>query len=147
MQVLPGRTQNGVKNHWHATMRKVCRAPVYANPSTPLQAYLRELSSGAIHPPPGHGKLQVDPSGEFIRNLGRLHELLIQESLLRPVQHILYTIPSCFLPGLLKARVYVSLVRLVFFTMQFSQLSCGVLLFTPKQTGLHAMASHRDKYS
>ena len=22
-QVLHGRTQNGVKNHWHATMRKV----------------------------------------------------------------------------------------------------------------------------
>ena len=47
-QVLPGRTQNGVKNHWHATLRKVSRAPLYANPSTPLQAYLRELNIGAI---------------------------------------------------------------------------------------------------
>lgn len=58
LQVLPGRTQNGVKNHWHATMRKVCRAPAYANPSTPLQAYLRELSSGNAQPPPGLQKGQ-----------------------------------------------------------------------------------------
>lgn len=29
-------------------MRKVSRAPLYANPSTPLQAYLRELNIGAM---------------------------------------------------------------------------------------------------
>ena len=44
-QVLPGRTQNGVKNHWHATMRKVQRAPTGAAPQSPLQAYLHELRS------------------------------------------------------------------------------------------------------
>lgn len=64
-QVLPGRTQNGVKNHWHATMRKVCRAPAYANPSTPLQVYLRELSSGAVQPPADSSRANRAPSGSL----------------------------------------------------------------------------------
>ena len=48
LQVLPGRTQNGVKNHWHATLRKMQRAQVSqqdVHKLTSLQQYLVQIQS------------------------------------------------------------------------------------------------------
>ena len=48
VQVLPGRTQNGVKNHWHATLRKMQRAAIHQEDVphlTALQRYLLQLQT------------------------------------------------------------------------------------------------------
>ena len=67
-QVLPGRTQNGVKNHWHATMRKVQRAPPGAAPQSPLQAYLHELRNKQNDP---HLAMNNSPRGAAPSTNGR----------------------------------------------------------------------------
>ena len=46
--MLPGRTQNGVKNHWHATLRKMQRAAIHQEDVphlTALQRYLLQLQT------------------------------------------------------------------------------------------------------